>query len=362
MSQIRPVEREDLAQVTQLYERTVRSGSRTPPPGLEPYFERTLLDHPWADPDIPSLVFESGDKRIVGFIGSHVRRLLIDRRRIRMACAGQLFSDPGHRRLGVGAKLLRSYMSGPQDLTITDGATDVVHEMWVRLGGYALYPGSVVWTRLLRPSRALGDLWLESKGRGRLRAIATPAWPVLDAPVTRITRPSDVPVGVDAEELTPRALIEHEPAILDGALLRVDYDEAFVEWLFREASAVRTRGALTRSLVRREDRVIGWYIAYLKPRGLSQVLEVKATRGELGTVLDRLFADAWSSGAAALEGRMEPPLYEPLSRRRCLLRYGTRALFHSRDPDVLAALSLGRSGLTRLDGEWWMGHHTEPFR
>jgi hypothetical protein len=36
-------------------------------------------------------------------------------------------------------------------------------------------------------------------------------------------------------------------------------------------------------------------------------------------------------------------------------------LFYSRDPDVLAAISLGKSALTRLDGEYWMGHHTEPF-
>jgi len=36
-------------------------------------------------------------------------------------------------------------------------------------------------------------------------------------------------------------------------------------------------------------------------------------------------------------------------------------LFHTRDPELAAAISLGQSALTRLDGEWWMGHHTEPF-
>ena len=118
---------------------------------------------------------------------------------------------------------------------------------------------------------------------------------------------------------------------------------------------------LTRCLLHRNGDLLGWYIAYLKPRGRSQVMDIAAVKGQLEVVVDCLFADAWQSGAAALEGRMEPALYEPLSSRRCLVRYGTRALFHSRDPDVAAAISLGGSALTRLDGEWWMGHHTEQF-
>ena len=99
----------------------------------------------------------------------------------------------------------------------------------------------------------------------------------------------------------------------------------------------------------------------MKPHGLSHVIEVAAKKGAIDTVLDCLFTDAWRRDVAALQGRMEPVLYEPLSQRRCLLRYGERALFHSRDPEVEAAMALGESGLTRLDGEWWMGHHIEAF-
>jgi GNAT superfamily N-acetyltransferase len=332
------------------------------PPGLAPYFQRTMFDYPWANPQVPPLVFDADDNRIVGFIGSHVRRLVLAGRRIRMGCAGPLFTDPRERHLGIGARLLRSYLAGPQDLTITDGANAVVHEMWVRLGGYALHPGSLIWTRLFRPGRAVGDLWLQRKGTRRLRTAARSAWPAIDAPLSRIAHPPDPPAGVGAEELTPGAMMEHHGDVVGNAVLRVDYDEPFLEWLFREMAAVRTRGTLVRRLVRREERVLGWYVAYLKPRELSQVMDVKAARGELGTVLDCLFADAWRGGAAALEGRLEAALYEPLSSRRCLLRYGTRSLFHSSDPEVLAAISLGKSALTRLDGEWWMGHHTEPFR
>jgi hypothetical protein len=37
------------------------------------------------------------------------------------------------------------------------------------------------------------------------------------------------------------------------------------------------------------------------------------------------------------------------------------ALIHSRNIDLLHAVQSGRALLTRLDGEWWMGHHLEPF-
>jgi GNAT superfamily N-acetyltransferase len=362
VSQIRPIRRADLAQVTELYERTMRAGPGTPAPGLAAYFERTLFDDPWADPNIPSLVFQADDDRILGFIGSHVRHLLMDERQARMACAGHLVSDPLHRHLGIGARLLRTYLDGPQDLTITDGATDVVHGMWVRLGGYALHPGSCAWFRMFRPLRAVGDIWLEVSGRQRLRPFLHATSAALDSPMRRFTRPRARPAGVHAEELTPQTLIECQEEVLGDTRLRVDYDEPFLDWLFREMAGVATRGTLVRRLLRANDRLLGWYIGYLKPGGLSQVMEIQATRGKLGTVLDCLFADAWEAGSDAVEGRLEPALYEPLSSRGCWVHYGARALFHSQDPDVLAAISLGRSALTRLDGEYWMGHHTEAFR
>jgi hypothetical protein len=360
VSAIRPVERDDLPQVVDVYERAMRSGHPPAPPGLQAYFARTLLDQPWADPEIPSLVYEADDGRILGFIGSHVRRLDFDGRAMRMGCAGQLVSDPEQRRLAIGAKLLRKYLSGPQELTITDGGTEVVHEIWVRLGGHALHPHSVVWTRLLRPARAAGARRLERRDMGRLQRIAQPVFSLVDMPMGRLTRPREDP-AVEAEELTARALIEHQSEVLGAARVRLDYDEGFLDWLFEEMAAVRTRGRLVRRLLRQDGRLLGWYIVYLKRDGLSEVISIAATKGAHGVVFDSLFAEAWKSGAAGLEGRLEPELYEPLSDRRCLLRYGTRALFHTRDPELAAAISLGQSALTRLDGEWWMGHHTEPF-
>jgi hypothetical protein len=361
VSGVRPYESSDLTSIVALYERTMRSGGHSPPPGLAPYFERTLFQHPWADPELPSLVYEADDGRILGFMGAHVRRLRLDGEPARMRCAGQLVSDPDERHRAVGAMLMRSYLAGPQDLTITDGATPLVRDMWVRLGGHALYPGSMVWTRLLRPIRALGHRWLRRRSRESWRGVANPLFAALDAATAPVSRPAAPEPDVSSEDLTAKVLIEHQAEAFPGARVLVDYDDAFLGWLFGELEAVRTRGRLTRRLVRRGGKLLGWYVAYMQPGGMSQTLEVAAVKDAADAVLDCLFADAWERGSAAIEGRIEPGLYPALAERGCLLRHGVAALFHSRDERVAAVLGLGQSALTRLDGEWWMGHHTEPF-
>jgi hypothetical protein len=90
-------------------------------------------------------------------------------------------------------------------------------------------------------------------------------------------------------------------------------------------------------------------------------MQIAAADGDMTAVIDHLFREASRGGTGALNGRLETELYEPLVGRRCVLRYGPRVLAHSRDPELLAALTLGQAFVTRLDGEWWMGHHREPL-
>jgi hypothetical protein len=361
VSSIRPVAAEDLPQVASLFETVMRSGGRTPPPRLAAYFERTLLDQPWADSEIPSLVYEGDDGRILGFLGSHVRRLRFDGRPVRMACPGQLVSDPGRRHHAAGALLMRKFLSGAQDLSVAEGTT-AVRRMFESLGGVALQSPSINWSKPLSPARAFGDEWLERSQRSRWKAAARPVFATADLAATRIfsaMRIEEAPT--QGETLTPEALIEHLPLIDQGTRVITDYSEAFLRWLFAEMAFVRSRGPLEARLVRDGDRVLGWYVAYMPRGGVGQVMQIAAPDSDLGAVIDHLFHHASRSQTVALEGRLEPTLYEPLSGRRCLLRYGSRVLAHSRDPALLEAVLRGQAFLTRMDGEWWMGHHREPF-
>jgi GNAT superfamily N-acetyltransferase len=362
VSPIRRLEREDLPRVCELYERVIRSGKLHPPPHLAGYFERTFLDYPWADPDIPSLVYEDPTGKIVGFIGSHVRRLRVEGRPVRMACGGQLVSAPEARRRGVGAMLLRRYLAGPQDLTITDGATDLVGRMGASFGTHTLVHASIGWTRVLRPGAA-GVSWLSNRNGGSAlaRSLGVVA-PALDAaaPLLVGRRAKLAPERPDAEAtpLTVEALLEQMGRARRSLRLHPDYDAEYLHWLFSELEAVYVRGMPVRHLVHdRRGRVIGWYIYYLAPGGIAQVLQVAAPGAKPDLVLDHLLWHAARGGAAAVQGRVEPVLFGSLRGRRCILSQSQVALLHCEDYNVLGLLGSAKSMLTRLDGEWWMGHH-----
>ena len=359
-SRIRPLERDDIPQVAGLYELVMRSGSRTPSPGLADYFERTILDYPWADPQIPSLVYEEADGEITGFHGSHVRRFLLGSEPIRIGCGGQVVAHPRVRHKAVGALLMRRYLMGPQDLTITDTASVPTHAMWGKLHGEEVSLSCINWTRLFRPWRFTGDRLLPDRGA----RVARPLWSMLDPVTTRLpgvgsrTRES----GLNAEELTSHALVENVEKLASSLALRPDYDVPFLDWLFEELSQVRSYGALVRTLLRDDDgAVVGWYVYFVVPGGTSHVLQIMASDPQVGDVLDHLFADAQSRRSAALRGRLEPRLLEPLARRRSILRWEGGALVSSRHQSLLNAVAYGHSLLTRMDSEWWMGHHLEPL-
>jgi hypothetical protein len=363
LSAIRPLERGDLPQVVSLYEHVARSGSRTAPPGLAGYFERTFLDHPWADAEIPSLVYTDGEGRIVGFLGSSVRRLEFDGRPLRMGISGQLVTEPEARSRAAGAFLMREYMTGAQDLTITDTASEMVRKIWEGVGGETSQLACIGWVRILRPAQFATAYRtrerVEPVRRARLSQVLDAASSPLAGRILRPPRATDV----QGEELTPAALARHLDEVTPSARLRPAYDEAFAEWLFRELAAVRSRGTVLKRLVRTSDgRLRGWYVGYLVPGGIAQVLQVAADERDVGYVLDHLFREAYESGAAALQGRLEPHLREPLTQRRAVFhRAGYLALVHARDNELLHAIQAGHALLTRLEGEWWMGHHLERF-
>jgi len=356
MSLIRPLDRSDLPQVAALYELVVRSGHASPAPGLATYFESVLLDQPWADPEIPSLVHLDGDGRIVAFQGSSVRRARFNGRPIRIACAGQLAAHPDARHRAVGAALVRAYLDGPQDLTITDTANDRMRRIWTLLGGEMVHLGCIGWLRVLQPWQ-FTTWYARHHPGGRLASRRRPLQ-LLDRATTRWWRPLAPPAKptTTSETLTPAGVVEHLDHVGARLRLHLDYDEGYVSWLFAQLTLVGGLGTPVRRLVREPDgRVIGWYVYYLQQDAVSQVLQVAAVDRHVGPTLDDLLHHAWRHGAIGVMGRLEPRLQTALAERRCRL-YPTRytSLSHSRDKDISAVLASEQSLLTRLDGEWWI--------
>lgn len=356
--------RDDIPQVASLYEAVIRSGSHVPAPKLADAFERTFCDSPFVDADIPSLVYEDDTGAIAGFIGSHPRRLRMDGRVIRVACSGQLITEPKVRTRAAGALLMRAYMAGPQEVTITDGATEEVRRIWEGLGGQVSSLGCLEWIRVFRPLSGVCDLLARRRSFRAVVAACRPVAAGLDALAMWPARSPfrTTPPATIAEPLTPMSLAEHLPIVGRSYRIQPAYDAESLAWLFAEMKSVTSRGTLVAMLVRSESRkVLGSYVYYLRSGGVSEVIHLAAAPRDVDAVLDHLFHHARTSGAAAVRGRLERRLLDTLARRRFVFRYCGMALVHARDPEMLGAVQLDHTLLTRMDGEWWMGQHIEPF-
>lgn len=360
---IRPLERTDLPDVARLVQDVMALGSTGATSALEQHLAALFLDHPWFDPDLPSLVSTNREGRLIGFIGSSVRRMRFRDRPIRLACSGPLVVETASRAQAVGAFLLNRYMSGPQDLTITDGATDDVRRMWERFGGEVAMLPSIRWTqplrplsfgisRFLEPDRATGRVALPlARGIDRLVRTALP----------KVVAPR--PVATRGERLTPEALIDCLAHVDKGLLLRPDYDAEFLQWQFGLMRSLPGKGTLRPVLVRDAGgETIGWFVYFALPTSICRVFQVGGVPERLSEVLDHLARDAFEHKGGVLDGRIDGHLREALRGRRVIVRqHETLPLIHARDPEIVAAIQSGRALLTRLEGEAWMGVTTETF-
>jgi len=362
VSPIRALERRDLGEVARLH---AGAADADPIPArserLAGLFERTLFDHPWADPEIPSLVYEESDE-ILGFLGSNVRHMRFDGRAIRMACSAHQLTHPRVRNKAIGALLMRRYLAGPQDLTITDGANETVRRMWEGSGGQTVHVSCLTFLRVLRPFGLATHRLLSRHRVPVAEGAVAPVARLLDLAASRLLDREGAS-GSESEQLTASAMLEHLPEMAEGLRLVPDYDVDYLTWLFAELDRVGdeqvfrdrvARGPLVAELVTQNRRVIGWYVSHVKPRGLCRVLQVAAQPRHAQAVLDRLAHRAEELGAAGVYGRLEPRLVGPLSERRILLRFSHgRLLAHARDDDIVDSILRGEALLTRLDGERW---------
>jgi hypothetical protein len=353
---IRPLERADLPSVAALFRETFEVGPRRTEPALAAFFERTLLDQPWADPEIPPLVAVDDRGRPVGFVAAEVRRMRLDGRMLRFVWAAHTAVAPEARRGAAGVLLMRRLLEGPQDASLGDSASPLMAEMWLRLGGRRIDLKAIHWVRVFRPASVAAHL--VTPGRPRLRSGLRTLAGRLDGLIPPGARAALAPPPAAAAEepLTPALMLEHVPRVTRRLDLRPAYDEQFLEWLFRELRRVKGRGELVARLVRNErSRPIGWYVYYLRPGWRSEVLQVAASgERDLGSVLDHLLAHAYAHGSAAVRGRLEPGMLQAVTSRRCLLWYRGGTLVHARDPGLLAAIESNRALITRFEGDPWL--------
>ena len=358
MSRVRAFIEDDIPQVVTLKWRFLHNCSGSPTPTMETYIRELFFRGPFSEKTLPSLVYENEHGRVVGFLGVLRRRMSLSGKPIEAAVATSLVVDPDSRSTMAGPKLINWFLSGKQDLAMTDTANYVTQQIWARLGGRAVALYTMHWSRPLRPT--LYAVYAASRfGKGHLPAAfalgCKPVCRILDAIAARLPSSpfrQSSPL-ISEEDLTAETLVACLRDFPVSHSLRPEYETGSVRWLLDFMGRMNAYGSLRKVLLRStENRIIGWYLYCLRRGGVGEVVQVGALPSSVAVVLDHLSYDAWSHGAIALHGRLDSRLSQESLGNYCFYFPGNRLLVHSRDPELTRQIQSGSAFLTRLDGEW----------
>lgn len=350
---VRRFEEADIPQVAALHQRCWPDGVGVQR-SYRGYFTEVFLENPAQRGPARSLVYHESDGRIVGFLGIVPRRMAMGGRHVEAAVSSQFIVDPASAVGLVALKLSKTFLEGPQDVSIADEANDVSRIIWEGLGGTTARLLSLYWTRPLRPAGlALSYL----RGRRPFAPLATVAQPfarLADACAARLpgshfrqSRPAVPPCDLYVHEV-----LASVPQLGEAAL-RVEHDERNFQWLLDRAAGRRGARRLLTGAVKDGRTMAGWYIAVLDRDGVAEVAQVAATPSSIHDVLDHLFHHAWREGALAATGRMEPRFMQALSDRYCLFhRRGPWVLVKARYPELVRPFETGDAWFSPFDGEW----------
>lgn len=359
-STVRPLTNADVPYVAGLFARIFLKSTAEPSAELIGYLTSLYLDAPWHDAEIPSLVHQRSDGVITGFIGVIPVPLKWRDRQLRAAVCTALMVEAHGTDPMAGARLLRSVLAGPQDLSICETASDTTMGMWRRLGGVMLPAHSFSYTRVLRPAGALADLLRQrSRLATPLAFIAKP----LDRLAHRLGRGRDVhwwsfdsepDARLIDEDIDPPDLAPYLSGFMADYAIRPAWSETSLARVLAEIGNKPGLGATTARIVRsKAGQTVGAFI-YHGVRGRSaHVAQLFATRQHAGAVLDRLFLRAADAGMVTVSGRVEPHLMDALLGRKMILTHNASAGVHSRDPKITQAFERGEAFCNGIAGETW---------
>lgn len=362
MSDIRPCTADDMYAVARIFQKAFRDERKPAPASLESYLRELFLEHPWRDSETESRVFVGPDSKVHGFIGVLPIRMSFHGKPVRAALASSLVVENPSENPMAGARLLRSYLTGPQDLCVSETSNPTAQGMWERIGGSSISDYSMEWLRVTRPA-GFGVAMVKEKIAAAkfVRPIASLA----DRLVACITKNSfqrpKMPAGFYSDaDVNDDVLLEQIPHFAKNYALHPDWNRESLGFFLRHAKHKDRHGKLFgRMVYGRNKTPIGCYLYYGRPGNIAWVLQILALPEATDAVIANLIAHADALGCVAVRGRTQPQLLNSLLRHRCVLFQRSSTTVYSKNPDLLAAIRSGDALIIGLAGEGWtrlIGH------
>jgi hypothetical protein len=366
---VRFFEPEDIPAVARLFLKTFRRGKASrgePTAALLTQIRAIYFETPWYDPDIRSRVFVDEDGSVRGFIGANVVPMELDGRPLRVAYAGALTVEDAARHPLAGARLVRSFLSGPQDISVTETANATALRMWQKQGIPLDIAYSLNWFRLLRPASGAMSILERRIPAARLMSpfahaadrvasllLSDPFRPVIDASPRRLSFQTVEREAFDAAALHLKDLYP----------LRPRWDAQSIDWFSRHASVKRNFGEPRyRLAMGRDGRPAAAYAYFRRRDDFAWMLQSLVTPEQAGDVIDDMLVDANEFGCAGIRGAAQPWLNGALMSRRSLFLSRIFFLVHARDKTLLEPFHAGRALASGLAGESWMQLIGDHFR
>ena len=355
-AQVRDYGAADVPAVAKLFNNAFRAQSGNNAQALESYLHELFLNHPWQDPELASKVFVGGDGQVEGFIGVLPLRMSLDGRPVRAAVASSLMVKDAEKNPLAGARLLRSFLSGPQTLSLSETSNPVAQRMWERLGGEALPMYSMEWLRVLAPAQFAVSMM---RGMARPFGILQPLGAAIDTVLEKLGRN---PLHLEAapptldEDADPgdAALVDALMQLSANYSLRPDWDEEALSRFLQHAATKERHGVLVRRVVHGKRNVaVGCFLYYRRPGGVAFVLQVVARPDARDLVIDRLLNHTLRHGCIAVRGRATPAFQDALLRRKAIFLHRSSLTVYTRDSELLASVRAGDALVTGLAGESW---------
>lgn len=357
---IRPFQREDLPQIVVLLGKLFHRSKEPMPDIKEEILSELLLNNPWTDNRMPSLVYEDKHGFITGFLGVAPRDMKIEDRKINAAISYNLMVDPEKRSSLAAIGLVKQFMAGPQDVSFTDSATDTSRLLWERLGGTTVPLYSIYWRHPFRPA-SFANYYLRRRSQFELLArAAAPVARLGDRVISRFWdgfRHSVEVSGLVVREASDEVLAEWIESFAQGKTFRPVYSTDNLGWILDMAAKPRRFGELKKEAVYEDgDQMAGWFIYYKNPGGVSEVLQMQAKPGKEQQVLTMLVNRVRQQGAVGIAGRLEPEWSATVPNTlSCIYSPGrVWMLAHSNDKEIIQAFKGGNAFITRLEGDMWL--------